>query len=87
MMQKLIYADALRNECIELIRCIDAETVKEDYYDGMEGGVENVMKCIDDAPTIDAIPIEWIMRYAFDGKRKHPISITEMIADWRKEEK
>lgn len=69
-MGRLIDADALRNDCIELIRCIDAETVKEDYYDGMEGGVENVMKCIDEAPTVDAEPVrhgKWIEYPTADG--------------------
>lgn len=63
--------------CIEKIKNLSIE------YDA-----ETVQRCIEvlsNAPTIDAIPIEWIMRYAFDGERKHPISITEMIAEWRKE--
>ena len=40
---------------------------------------------VEERPTVEAIPVEWIMRYAFDGKRNHPSSITEMIAEWRGE--
>jgi len=38
---------------------------------------------IEQAETIDAIPIEWILRYLFD----HPIInyFDSMIQDWRKE--
>ena len=78
-------------------RLIDAEALKEtvcthdyilkDRFNSTDKGMFTlgIMYAINQQPTIDAIPIEWIMRYAFDGKRKHPISITEMIADWRKE--
>ena len=72
-----------------MTRLIDADALNLDYEVDMADDwktaheIANIVKC---APTIDAIPIEWIMRYSFDGKRKHPISITEMIADWRKEQ-
>ena len=66
----MIDANALRKKCVDLVRCIDAEAVKEDYYDGMEVGVENVLKFIDEQPTIDAEPIrhgKWIEYPAADG--------------------
>lgn len=48
-------------------------------------GNKNYVEERPETPTIDAIPIEWIMHYSFDGEKQHPISITKMIADWRKE--
>lgn len=71
-----------------MTRLIDADALNLDYEVDMADDwktaheIANIVKY---APTVDAIPIEWIMRYSFDGKRKRPISITEMIADWRKE--
>lgn len=66
-------------------RLIDADALMRDIerYHLSDGKFQHWVEV---QPTIDAIPIEWIMRYSFDGKRKHPISITEMIADWRKEQ-
>lgn len=81
MEQRLIDADALK----ESVHAHDY--VLKDCLNSTDKGMFTVgiMQAIDAQPTIDAIPIEWIMRYSFDGKRKHPISITEMISDWRKE--
>lgn len=58
-MTRLIDADALRKKCVDLVHCIDAEAVKEDYYEGMAVGVQNAIVFIDVQPTIDIEP-HWI---------------------------
>lgn len=81
-MQRLIDAKALE-DFIENRYTITWES--DTYVGGIKDACIDILEFMNTQPTIDAIPIEWIMRYAFDGGKQHPISITKMIADWRKE--
>ena len=74
-MSRFIDTEALKLTGCHVINNDGSITIKAAV---MEEDIEN-------APTIDAIPIDWIMHYSFDGEKQHPISITKMIADWRKE--
>lgn len=56
---RLIDADALIEECNNVIEEVGAGEVKEDYYDGYEAGVENIRDYAEYMPTIDAVP-QWI---------------------------
>ena len=58
-MVRLIDADALIEECNNVIEEVGAGEVKEDYYDGYEAGVENIRDYAEHMPTIDAEP-QWI---------------------------
>ena len=81
-MTRYIDADTLSNVMADRLALVSVKCGM-DSARAMEAA--KAMAIVNAQPTIDAIPIEWIMRYAFDGKRKNPISITKMIADWREE--
>ena len=83
-----------------MTRYIDADPLKIAlYYDVSKGtygefmdGSEvsytdkEILKLIDEQPTIDAIPIEWILnneRMPKEGKGRK--AIMDMLEDWRKE--
>ena len=57
-MTRLIDADALIEECNNIIEEVDAGELKEDYYDGYEAGVENIRDFAEHMPTIDAEPVK-----------------------------
>lgn len=74
-MTRYIDADALKKENERLLHC--------DFPYLSETTLEEL---IDDTPTIDAIPIEWILnneRMPKEGKGRK--AIMDMLEDWRKE--
>jgi hypothetical protein len=86
MTGRLIDADALK---AQLQREIDI------YFDEDGGGIHTAMEArdeIDYAPTVDAIPVEWIRKYTEENRLYQSddfdLYISDMIADWeeRKEE-
>ena len=69
-MARYIDADALIEECNNVIEEVDAGEVKEDYYDGYEAGVENIRDYAEHMPTIDAVPVrhgKWITEECLPG--------------------
>lgn len=74
-MTRLIDADALKKENERLLHC--------DFPYLSETTLEEL---IDEAPTIDAIPIEWILNHERMPKEgKGHDAIMDMIKDWRRE--
>lgn len=72
---RLIDADALKKENERLLHC--------DFPYLSETTLEEL---IDEAPTIDAIPIEWILNHERMPKEgKGHDAIMDMIKDWRRE--
>ena len=79
----------------ELIEDIKVERVKNLYMEGLQGTprsyeyLNQLQDKLEEAETVDAIPVDWILRYLLD----HPINyfdsiklyITQMIQDWRNE--
>ena len=83
-MTRLIDADALK---IALYYDVSKGTYCE-FMDGSEVSYtdKEILKLIDEQPTIDAIPIEWILnneRMPKEGKGRK--AIMDMLEDWRKE--
>ena len=81
---RLIDADALK---IALYYDVSKGTYCE-FMDGSEVSYtdKEILKLIDEQPTIDAIPIEWILnneRMPKEGKGRK--AIMDMLEDWRKE--
>ena len=61
---------------------------KEMCADAFISGMDYVLNKIDEAPTVKAIPIEWIKRYGKKQANKccHcATAIWEMLEDWEKE--
>ena len=67
--------------------CADGE---RRYDDGFEDGVMFISERIDSAPTIDAIPVEWLqneMNMADDrGDMDMTDAISWLIQEWQKEQ-
>lgn len=72
-------------EVERMTRLIDADALKE-WLQILPNATytDMVLNSIDDLPTIEAIPIEWIVHYAFNGKRGRQISIILMLSEWRR---
>ena len=75
------------------MRLIDADKVKEAFI-GNRYGTKAIEYVIDDAPTVKAIPIEWIKNYASHKASKDLIDcywhfweddVLKMVADWENE--
>lgn len=62
------------------MRLIDADALLVKYDSEHEGPPGRARKLIEDAPTIDAIPIEWLLQVLEDAK-KYPILGFETIVD------
>ena len=78
MTRRLIYADALTDDILKSAVMIDDR--------GIQTGYEIAIELIKRQPTVDAIPVEWIlnnerMPKAGTGRK----AIMDMIEDWRKE--
>lgn len=82
-MARLIDADALIEECNNVIEEVDAGEVKEDYYDGYEAGVENIRDYAEHMPTIDAIPVGWIEGWTTATNSRE--LFLALLYDWRKQ--
>ena len=68
------------------MRLIDADKLVVDARLG-ENEIPYVSKAqIDEAPTVEAIPIEWIKRWAMKSENTYNREqIIEMLNDWEKE--
>lgn len=63
-------------------------TGEQRYDDGFEDGVMFISERIDAAPTIDAIPVEWLQKkrkYASEGDSLD-VGIAEVLNMWKKEQ-
>lgn len=81
-MDRLISADALKNSLDEHAYLVN-HGFSETEYGTTQYGIHQI---IDDAPTIDAIPIEWILNHERMPKEgKGHDAIMDMIKDWRRE--
>ena len=81
-MTRYIDADALKNSIDEHVYLVH-HGFNETEYGCTQYGIHQI---IDDAPTIDAVPIEWILnneRMPKEGKGRK--AIMDMLEDWRKE--
>ena len=71
------------------MRLIDAEKVVHEYY--KNPSYQQLCKVLNEAPTVKAIPIEWIEEWykthVYYLKEEKPIiyAYEQMIMDWEKE--
>ena len=81
-MTRLIDADTLKKSLDEHVYLV-THGFNETEYGCTQYGIHQI---IDDAPTIDAIPIEWILNHERMPKEgKGHDAIMDMIKDWRRE--
>ena len=93
MTGRLIEADAVYKilESCEIRKATIGNPLTDWEY-GYTCGIERAESEIECAPTIDAIPVEWIRKYTEENRLYQSddfdLYISDMIADWaeRKEE-
>ena len=77
------------------MRLIDADALYTLFVKMKSFGeltAKKAIRCVEEAPTIDAIPVEWIRKYTEENRLYQSddfdLYINDMIADWaeRKEE-
>lgn len=79
-MVRLIDADALPNELFKKHVHDGEELVPMLYYD-------DAVKVVEDAPTIDAIPVEWIHKFCEDDiSEEQREAIEWMLGVWQREQ-
>lgn len=67
------------------MRLIDVDAVIAEYDQIHEGEAGKARKLMEDAPTVEAIPIEWIENYLRNYRYMAPIEkcfVREMIKAW-----
>ena len=74
-----------KKKIIVLYPCTDDKS----YDDGFYFGAKHVMDMINNAPTIDAIPVEWLeahkTRY-FEDWGKEPVTVENALKMWQREQ-
>ena len=81
---RLINADKLReNIDCKLLHGIPVSPVHEAYNDGVRRALDD----LDDAETVEAIPIEWIIKWVKNWKPYTNVKsdVFYMLEDWGKE--
>ena len=82
---RLIDADALPNELFKK-HVHDGEELEPMIY------FEDAVKVVEDAPTIDAIPVEWLMKVLAEAnefpisERETIVAIPYLVKRWQKEQ-
>lgn len=83
MRMRLIDADALPNELFKR-HIHDGEELEPMMY------FEDAVKVVENAPTIDAIPVEWLVNlkneYAREGREQAEGDLMNLILMWQKEQ-
>ena len=93
MKQRLIDANTLRNDFLDLPNCYNGFSDNYDkalIIDVIDATptvdaipIERIKKWIE--PTVEAIPIEWIEEWGWRNGMSESMSLRVMIDDWRKE--
>ena len=81
------------------MRLIDADALMKTYKGwlpqlesdedaGDRNGVETCIAVLEDAPTIDAIPVAWIIKWSNKWYREtqRDVSIVDVLEAWQKEQ-
>ena len=74
------------------MRLIDADALNKELQQRVGSPTDDklyeVNLCIIDAPIIDAIPVEWIMKWSNKRYREtqRDVSIVDVLAAWQKEQ-
>ena len=72
------------------MRLIDADKLRmwfESHSVWDEFPVGYIMGLIDEQPTVDAIPVEWIRKYTKDCDDRFAWDVFYMVQDWQKEQR
>ena len=78
---RLIDADALKEK---VKKYHDMEDGHDGISEGREGALYDTLIDIDNAPTIDAIPVEWLLKWI--KTLQEGAYVRDIIHDWRKEQ-
>ena len=69
---------------MELLKQLADKLNNSQWYSETEEGFEAAMSTLEDAPTVDAIPVEWIERYMESVGRIGYVEV--MLDDWKAEQ-
>lgn len=89
---KLIDADALKICMKDHYGVIEQDcSISEEFADGAMSGIDAAMFEVDVAPTIDAIPVEWLKKKLEQKKQQQygqlgVASIKKVLMYWEKEQ-
>ena len=89
-MIRLIDADALRRafdvKCVEECACCPESSGHTVMVGGIKCKTHDHCGLLDNAPTIDAIPVEWILENTKDNYDYSGTIARGLISEWRKEQ-
>ena len=88
-MADLISREAAIAEVEEYLQGLDSCISEPDIkLDGYRNGLEVAIYELEIAPTIDAIPVEWIMKWSNKRYREtqRDVSIVDVLEAWQKEQ-
>lgn len=89
---KLINADALKICLQDHCGVIEQDcSISEEFADGAMSGIDAAMFEVDVAPTIDAIPVEWLKKRREQLRQKEygglgVAAITKVLMYWHEEQ-
>lgn len=87
-LDRFLQAKEIKKNRMQIMRLIDADALKESVNKNLQGqlyGFE-VYGLICDAPTIDAIPTDWLDRLMQDGTPEESKAAWRVLRAWRKEQ-
>lgn len=91
-MLKLTDVDALKMEMQSHFDVVEQDcSMSDEYREGVVAGLDAAMFEIDSAPTIEAIPVEWLKKKLEQKKQQWygqlgVASITKVLMYWQKEQ-
>lgn len=84
---RLIDADALKESIEEQYKCDCAHDTDDDWSYGRASAWLNARAYVDNAPTIDAIPVEWIETHMTPAMAHFAPRAKELLLEaWQKEQ-
>lgn len=82
---RLIDADALKICMQDHYGVIEQDcSISEKFADGVISGIDAAMFEIDAAPTVPAIPVEWLRKWPKD--LREGAYVRDILMDWQKEQ-
>ena len=69
-----------------MTRLIDADVIPWDKAAHVEGFQTVRKMAVDNMPTVDAIPVEWIKNYIGKANDTDAYAVVDMLSEWEEED-
>lgn len=83
MVGRLIDADSLKKNLSKWMEQVDPTHPSE--IPPLDDMIVSTMMTVEEEPTVDAIPVEWIKNYINRTNDTAGYAVAEMLSDWEKE--